>query len=105
MELSIGESKNSPHVKGDFSRSVEGLPSFDVALRIVDKSHWIDKALVFAPALLPQGKAGPEPVQTGVYRLQGPRQDREDDMRYVGKGYLIRSLAAHRARVLWLSPN
>ena len=64
------------------------------SLRIVDKSHWIDKALVLPRALPPQGKAGPEPVQTGVYRLQGPRQDREGDMLYVGKSYPIRSLVA-----------
>ena len=38
-------------------------------LRIVDKSNWIGKALVFPRALLPQVKARPELAQTGVYLL------------------------------------
>jgi hypothetical protein len=42
-------------------------------LRIVDKSNWIGKALVFPRALLPQVKARPELAQTGVYLLLGPR--------------------------------
>ena len=36
-------------------------------LRIVDKSNWIGKALVFPRALLPQVKARSELAQTGVY--------------------------------------
>ena len=40
-------------------------------LRIVDKSNWIGKALVFPRALLPQVKARPELAQTGVYLLRG----------------------------------
>jgi len=44
-------------------------------LRIVDKSNWIGKALVFPRALLPQVKARPELAQTGVYLLLGPRPD------------------------------
>ena len=42
-------------------------------LRIVDKSNWIGKALVFPRALLPQVKARPELAHTGVYLLLGPR--------------------------------
>jgi hypothetical protein len=38
-------------------------------LRIVDKSNWIGKALVFPRALLPQVKARPELAQIGVYLL------------------------------------
>ena len=34
-------------------------------LRIVDKSNWIGKALVFKRALLPQVKMRPELAQTG----------------------------------------
>ena len=41
-------------------------------LRIVDKSNWIGKALVFPRALLPQVKARPELAQTGVHLLLGP---------------------------------
>jgi hypothetical protein len=38
-------------------------------LRIVDKSNWIGKALVFPRALLPQVETRPELAQTGVYLL------------------------------------
>jgi hypothetical protein len=41
-------------------------------LRIVDKTNWIGKALVFRRALLPQVKTRPELAQTGVYLLLGP---------------------------------
>lgn len=59
-------------------------------LRIVDKSNWIGKALVFPRALLPPVKARPEVAQTGVYLLLGPRPDGEGDMLYVGEGDPIR---------------
>jgi hypothetical protein len=55
-------------------------------LRIVDKSNWIGKALVFPRALLPQVKARPELAQTGVYLLLGPRPIGSGDMLYVGEG-------------------
>lgn len=55
-------------------------------LRIIEKSNWIGKALVFPRALLPQVKARPELAQTGVYLLLGPRLDGEGDMLYVGEG-------------------
>jgi len=55
-------------------------------LRIVEKSNWIGKALVFPRALLPQVKARSELAQTGVYLLLGPRPDGEGDMLYVGEG-------------------
>lgn len=42
--------------------------------------------LVFPRALLPQIKARPELVQTGVYLLLGPRPDDKGDMLYVGEG-------------------
>ena len=68
-------------------------------LRIVDKSNWIGKALVFPRALLPQGKARPELAQTGVYLLLGPRPDGEGDMLYVGEGDPIRPrLESHYAQ-------
>jgi hypothetical protein len=53
-------------MKGDSSHSVEGLPSFDVAQRLVDRFNWISTALVFLRALLPQIKARPELAQIGV---------------------------------------
>ncbi len=68
-------------------------------LRIVDKSNWIGKALVFPRALLPQVKARPELAQTGVYLLLGPRPDGEGEMLYVGEGDPIRPrLESHYAQ-------
>ena len=68
-------------------------------LRIVDKSNWIGKALVFPRALLPQVKARPELAQTGVYLLLGPRPDGEGDMLYVGESDPIRPrLESHYAQ-------
>ena len=54
-------------------------------LRIVDKSNWIGKALVFPRALLPQVKARPELAQTGVCLLSLVR---------LGNVYLLTQLAA-----------
>jgi hypothetical protein len=55
-------------------------------LRIVEKSNWIGKALLFPRALLPQVKARPELAQTGVYLLLGPRQEDGVEILYVGEG-------------------
>ena len=68
-------------------------------LRIVEKSNWIGKALVFPRALLPQVKARPELAQTGIYLLLGPRPDGEGEMLYVGEGDPIRPrLESHYAQ-------
>lgn len=68
-------------------------------LRIVDKSNWIGKALLFPRALLPQVKARPELAQTGVYLLLGPRPDGEGDMVYVGEGDpILPRLQDHQAK-------
>jgi hypothetical protein len=68
-------------------------------LRIVEKSNWIGKALVFPRALLPQVKVRSELAQTGVYLLLGPRPDGEGDMLYVGDGDPIRPrLESHYAQ-------
>jgi hypothetical protein len=68
-------------------------------LRVVDKTNWTGKALVFPRALLPQVKARPELAQTGVYLLLGPRSDGEGDMLYVGEGDPIRPrLESHYAQ-------
>ncbi len=55
-------------------------------LRLVERSNWVGKALVFPRALLPQVKQRPELAQTGVYLLLGPREDGEGDMLYIGEG-------------------
>ena len=68
-------------------------------LRIVEKSNWIGKALVFPRAFLPQVRARPELAQTGVYLLLGPRPDGEGELLYVGEGDPIRPrLESHYAQ-------
>jgi len=68
-------------------------------LRIVEKSNWIGKALVFPRALLPRVKTRPELAQTGVYLLLGPGPDGEGEMLYVGEGDPIRPrLESHYAQ-------
>lgn len=68
-------------------------------LRLVERSNWVGKALMFPRALLPQVKLRPELSQTGVYLLLGPREDGEGDMLYVGEGDPIRPrLESHYAQ-------
>lgn len=68
-------------------------------LRIVERSNWIGKALVFPRALLPQVRQRPELAQTGVYLLLGPRPDGEGELLYVGEGDPIRPrLESHYAQ-------
>ena len=68
-------------------------------LRIVEKSNWIGKALMFPRALLPQVKTRPELAQTGVYLLLGPRSDGDGDMLYVGEGDpILPRLQDHQAK-------
>jgi hypothetical protein len=59
-------------------------------LRVVERSNWIGKALIFPRALLPKVKARDELGQTGVYLLLGPRDDGEGEKLYVGEGDPIR---------------
>ena len=68
-------------------------------LRVVERSNWIGKALMFPRALLPRVKGRSELSQTGVYLLLGPREDGEGDMLYVGEGDPIRPrLESHYAK-------
>lgn len=68
-------------------------------LRLVERSNWVGKALVFPRTLLPQVRQRPELSQTGVYLLLGPREDGEGDMLYVGEGDPIRPrLESHHAQ-------
>ena len=55
-------------------------------LRMVERSNWIGKALVFPRSLLPQIKRRDEFGQTGVYVLIGPREEGEGEAIYVGEG-------------------
>lgn len=68
-------------------------------LRIVERSNWIGKAVVFPRALLPKVKLREEFGQTGVYLLIGPREDGEGEMLYIGEGDPVRDrLVDHYAK-------
>ena len=68
-------------------------------LRVVERSNWIGKALIFPRSLLPTVKKRDELGQTGVYLLLGPREDGEGEMLYVGEGDPIRPrLESHYAQ-------
>lgn len=43
-------------------------------LRVVERSNWIGKALMFPRALLPRVKGRSELSQTGVYLLLGQKE-------------------------------
>lgn len=55
-------------------------------LRIVERSNWIGRAIVFPRPLLPTIKQREEFAQTGVYLLLGPRPDGDGEMIYIGEG-------------------
>ena len=68
-------------------------------LRIVERSNWIGKAVVFPRALLPKVKRREEFTQTGVYLLIGPREEGDGDMLYIGEGDPVRPrLESHYAQ-------
>ncbi len=68
-------------------------------LRVVERSNWIGKALVFPRALLPKVKQRDELGQTGVYLLLGPHDDGEGKKLYIGEGDPIRPrLESHYAQ-------
>jgi len=69
-------------------------------LRIVERSNWVGRALVFPRAAWAQPSVAtrPELQQTGVYLLLGPREDGEGDWLYIGEGDPIKPrLAAHHS--------
>lgn len=75
---------------------VDGDPD---GLRVVERSNWIGKALVFPRAMLPKVKTRPEFEQTGVYLLIGPRDDGEGEKLYIGEGDPVRPrLESHYAQ-------
>lgn len=68
-------------------------------LRLVERSNWVGKAIVFPRALLPKIKQRDELSQTGMYLLLGPREDGEGEMLYIGEGDPIRPrLESHYAQ-------
>lgn len=69
-------------------------------LRIVERSNWVGRALVFPRAALVQPSVTdrPELQQTVVYLLLGPRKDGEGDRLYIGEGDPIKPrLATHHS--------
>jgi hypothetical protein len=100
LELSIGESMNSPqssddspHLKGDSSHSLAG--SLHLILPFASSTNPTGSARRWCSR---QVKARPELAQTGVYLLLGPRPIGEGDMLYVGEGDPIRPrLESHYA--------
>jgi hypothetical protein len=66
---------------------VEGDPD---GLRLVERSNWIGRAVMFPRALYPQVRNRAEFQQTGVYLLIGPRTDGEGDQLYIGEGDPVR---------------
>lgn len=68
-------------------------------LRLVERSNWVGKAIVFPRTLLPKIKQRAELNQTGVYLLLGPREDGEGEMLYIGEGDPVRPrLESHYAQ-------
>jgi hypothetical protein len=68
-------------------------------LRLVERSNWIGKALVFPRALYPSVRNRSEFQQTGVYLLMGPRLEGDGETIYIGEGDPVRPrLEDHYAR-------
>lgn len=55
-------------------------------LRIVERSNWVGKALMFPRTIFPLIKQRNEFSQTGVYLLLGPRDDGDGEQIYIGEG-------------------
>ncbi len=69
-------------------------------LRIIERTNWVGRALVFPRAAWAQPSVAtrPELQQTGVYLLLGPREDGEGDRLYIGEGDPIKPrLATHHS--------
>src|SRR2546423_4675582 len=67
-------------------------------LRLVERSNWIGKAVMFPRALYPQVRSRLEFQQTGVYLLLGPRPQGDGEMIYIGEGDPVRPrLESHYA--------
>lgn len=55
-------------------------------LRIVERSNWVGKALMFPRTIFPSIKQRNELSQAGVYLLLGPRDDGDGEQIYIGEG-------------------
>lgn len=72
-------------------------------LRLVERSNWIGKAVVFPRAIYPSIRNREQFRQTGVYMLLGPRPDGDGEMLYVGEGDPVgpRLESHHANRDFW----
>jgi len=59
-------------------------------LRLVERSNWNGKAVVFPRVLFTEVRNRSEFLQTGVYLLLGPRPNGDGDMAYIGEGDPVR---------------
>lgn len=59
-------------------------------LRLVERSNWVGKAVMFPRALFPEVRGRDEFNQTGVYLLLGPRPKGDGETLYVGEGDPVR---------------
>ena len=59
-------------------------------LRIIERSNWNGRALVFPRPLLPDVKKREEFGRTSVYLLLGPQEDGDGDLLYIGEGDPVR---------------
>jgi hypothetical protein len=60
-------------------------------LRIVDKSNWTGRGIVFPRSLFPEIKKREEFQETGVYVLAGPSEEGELPKIYIGEGDPVKS--------------
>jgi hypothetical protein len=66
---------------------VDGDPD---GMRIVERSNWIGKAVVFPRAIYTRIRKRDEFNQTGVYLLVGPRTNGDGEMIYIGEADPVR---------------
>lgn len=67
-------------------------------LRLVERSNWTGKAVMFPRAVFTDVRCRDEFHQTGVYLLLGPRDSGEGEMLYIGEGDPVRPrLESHYA--------
>jgi hypothetical protein len=59
-------------------------------LRLVERSNWIGKAVIFPRPLYPKVRDREEFQQTGVYLLVGPRESGDGEQIYIGEGDPVR---------------
>jgi hypothetical protein len=59
-------------------------------LRLVERSNWTGKAVMFPRALYPRVRERKEFQEPGVYLLLGPRSEGDGDMLYIGEGDPVR---------------